>query len=190
MNPPLAHCARWCLVLAVGLFGLAVGGCNETGFTVPGLNQGYKPEQPIPYSHKQHAGDLKIDCKYCHFGSEQSPRAGIPPVNVCMNCHKLSKPDSPYIKKLKEAYDTGKSFEWVRVHKLPDFVWFDHSRHVNRGVACQTCHGPVQEMVEMYQYSSLAMGWCVNCHREYNKNPPAGLKDKIQASTDCYSCHH
>mgnify|MGYP003342556798 FL=1 len=101
------------------------------------------------------------------------------------------KTDSPQIKKLTEAYEKGTSVQWVKIHNNPDFVAFDHSRHVGKGVACQTCHGPVEEMAEVYQFTNLSMGWCVNCHREYNANPPDALKDKhIHAQTDCTGCHH
>jgi hypothetical protein len=164
--------------------------CEQTVFNVPTYQKGYKPLQPISYSHKLHAGDLQMECKYCHFGSEKSRKAGIPPLNVCMNCHKTVRTESPQIKKLAEAYAAGKSIPWIKVHNLPDFVSFDHSRHVNRGVACQTCHGPIQEMAEVEQWAPLSMGWCVNCHRNYNVAPPPALKEAhIHASTDCTGCH-
>lgn len=186
----LSNSTRLGVVAALLLACAGLAGCDYTDYTVPGYNKGYKPIQPVSFSHKLHAGDLKMDCKYCHFGAEKSKRAGIPPVNVCMNCHAVVRADSPEIKKVHAAFGSGKSIEWVKVHNLPDFVTFDHSRHVNRGLACQTCHGPVQEMVEVEQASSLAMGWCVNCHRQYTAQPPENLKDKhIKASTDCTACH-
>lgn len=189
MNPRTAA-VRLCSASALVLMVLAGNGCDYTDYTVPGHQKGYRPVQPVSYSHKLHAGDLQIDCKYCHFGSEKGRKAGIPPLNVCMNCHKTVRTESPQIQKLAAAYAANQSIEWVRVHNLPDFVVFDHSRHVNRGVACQTCHGPIQEMTEVRQYASLAMGWCVNCHREYNTNPPELLRNKhIHASTDCSGCH-
>ena len=179
------------LLIACGVLLLAGVGCYRVDAQLPGYHKGYQPVQPINYSHKLHAGDLGIDCKYCHFGAEKSKHAGIPPVNVCMNCHKLVKTDSPEIKKIHEAYNSGKSIEWIRIHKLPDFVVFDHSRHVNRGVACQTCHGKVQNMEIVKQENTLAMGWCVNCHRDYKANPPAHLKDKnLNPTIDCSGCHH
>jgi hypothetical protein len=182
---------RWLSLLAlVVLSGLALPACDYTDYNVPGYQKGYKPVQPISYSHKLHAGELQMDCKYCHFGAEKGRKAGVPPLNVCMNCHKIVRTDSPQIQKLTKAYQDGTSIPWVKVHNLPDFVAFDHSRHVNKGVACQTCHGPVEEMAEVYQYNSLAMGWCVNCHRQYNTNPPESLRDKhIHASIDCTGCH-
>lgn len=191
----LSHGVFWALL--IGLFALSLGGCEFSDRNVLGYSKGYKPLQPISYSHKIHAGELKLDCKYCHFGAESSERAGVPPVNICMNCHKLVRTDSPQIKKLteycapdKDGKCTG-SVPWVRIHNLPDFVNFPHSRHVDKGVACQTCHGPIQEMPEVYQYANLSMGFCVNCHRDYNSNPPADLKDKhLHAAIDCAVCHH
>lgn len=177
-------------LFAVLVAGLALSGCDYTDWTAVGYNKGYKPVQPISYSHKLHAGDLKIDCKYCHFGAEKGKKAGIPPLNVCMNCHKTVRTDSPQIQKLTAAYKAGQSIEWVKIHNLPDFVTFDHSRHVNRGVACQQCHGPIEEMVEVKQFRDLSMGFCVNCHRQYNTNPPENLRGKdIHAATDCTGCH-
>ena len=178
-------------VVAISVLAVLSTGCDQVPNQIPSYHKGYAPVQPINYSHRLHAGELGIECKYCHFGAEKSKHAGIPPVNVCMNCHKLVKPNSPEIKKIHEAYNSGKSIEWVRIHKLPDFVAFDHSRHVNRGVACQTCHGKIQEMEVVKQANTLAMGWCVNCHRDYKDNPPPHLKDKkLNPSIDCGSCHH
>ncbi len=165
-----------------------------------GVDQGYAPVQPIHFSHKVHAGDNKIECKFCHSSARVSKTSGIPSLNVCMNCHKSiyeyqGNPEGPskedlangytnefYTKEIKKLYEavgwdeenqsyTGKSkpVEWVRIHNLPDFAYFNHSQHVSvAGVECQTCHGPVEEMEVMYQYSPLTMGWCVNCHRETN----------------------
>lgn len=186
------HFRRLALLLAPALLiALQMAGCDSIDRQIPSYHKGYEPTQPINYSHRLHAGELGIDCKYCHFGAEKGRHAGIPPVNVCMNCHKVVKTNSPEIKKIKKAYDSGESIKWVRIHKLPDFVAFDHSRHVNRGVDCKTCHGPIHEMDVVRQYNTLAMGWCLNCHREYTRNPPPHLKDKnINAKLDCASCHH
>lgn len=179
----------WASLLA--LTGALAVGCDQADPQFPEYHKGYQPTQPIAYSHKLHAGDLKIDCKYCHFGAEQGKHAGVPPVNVCMNCHKLIKAKSPEIVKIHEAAKSGRSIEWIRIHKLPDYVSFDHSRHVNRGVACQTCHGPIEEMEVVKQWNTLAMGWCINCHRDYTAAPPDHMKDKnINASLDCSGCHH
>ncbi len=181
----------WRVALLVVTLGLSLlTGCDNSDLNPLGYNKGYTPVQPISYSHKIHAGDLKMDCKYCHFGSEKSKKAGIPPVSVCMNCHKTVRTESPQIQLLADFYKKGEPVPWVRVHNLPDFVSFDHSRHVNKGVACQTCHGPIQEMAEVKQFASLSMGWCVNCHRDYTRNPPPDLKAKhIFATTDCTGCH-
>jgi hypothetical protein len=159
-----------------------------------GIDQGYMPVQPIHYSHKIHAGANQIECKYCHSSARVSKHSGIPSLNVCMNCHKNiadynGEEDLEngytkefYTKEIKKLYDavgwdeenqayTGdtKPVKWVRIHNLPDFVYFNHAQHVQvGGIECQTCHGPVEEMEIMYQHSSLTMGWCINCHRETN----------------------
>lgn len=165
-------------------------------------NQGYAPEQPVAFSHKLHAGDNKIACQYCHYGVDKSRHAGIPAVGVCMNCHGVIRRDSPEIVKVKKAFDDGKGIEWVRVHKLPDFVYFSHQRHVAGGnLACQTCHGPVEQMERLQQHATLNMGWCVNCHRDTNIDVHSPyysyLKDKSRHKTvadvgglDCAQCHY
>ena len=150
-----------------------------------GLHQGYKPEQPIKYSHALHAGKYQIDCQYCHTGAGKGKYAWIPSTNVCMNCHKVIKKGPKYgekeIAKIYKAVGwdpdkkqyTGETepVEWVRIHNLPDHAYFNHAQHVVAGqVACQTCHGPIQEMEVVYQYSPLSMGWCINCHRETEVN--------------------
>jgi hypothetical protein len=162
-------------------------------------NQGYMPEQPIPYSHKLHAGQYKIDCLYCHSNADKSQHATIPPVSVCMNCHKVVKTDSPWIQKLTQAYNENRPIEWVRIHELPDHAHFNHSRHVVSGVACQTCHGPIETMEKVYQFSELNMGWCLNCHRG-NTTPSeilrkyhpgeADPRGKPVASINCSTCHY
>ncbi|MEO5674386.1 MAG: c-type cytochrome [Chitinophagales bacterium] len=132
----------------------------------------YQPEQPIAFPHDLHAGIAQINCLYCHAGAEKSKVAGIPPVSTCMNCHKgIQAGQSPEgtaeIQKIYAAYDNNKPIQWTKIHNLPDHVYFNHSQHVSVGkIACQTCHGPIQEMEQVYQFSSLSMGWCINCHRE------------------------
>ena len=159
-----------------------------------GVDQGYMPVQPIHYSHKIHAGANQIECKYCHSSARVSKHSGIPSLNVCMNCHQnIAEYNGEedlengytkefYTKEIKKLYAavgwdeenqqyTGKTepVKWVRIHNLPDFVYFNHAQHVQVGqIECQTCHGPVEEMEIMYQYSPLTMGWCINCHRETN----------------------
>jgi mono/diheme cytochrome c family protein len=144
------------------------------------VHQGYQPEQPIHFPHDLHAGVMKIDCQYCHSGAYKSKNASIPSLNVCMNCHKVVKTESPEIHKIYDAlgydpktqkYDSTKAhpIQWIRIHNLPDFVYFNHSQHVKVGhIKCQQCHGPVQTMKEVYQYSPLTMKWCIQCHKRTN----------------------
>ena len=146
------------------------------------VHQGYQPEQPIHFPHDLHAGVMKIDCQYCHSGAYKSKNATIPSLNICMNCHKVVKQESPEIQKIYAAlgydpktqkYDSTKArpMQWVRVHNLPDFAYFNHSQHVKVGqIKCQTCHGPVQTMKEIYQYSPLTMKWCIQCHKRTEVN--------------------
>ncbi len=126
---------------------------------------GYRPVQPVPYSHKLHAGDLGLDCRYCHNFVEVSAKANIPPTQICMNCHTLIKTDSEKLAAVRESWGSGKPIEWVRVHKLPDYVFFNHSAHLRAAIGCQSCHGTVSEMEEVMQVEPLSMGWCLNCHR-------------------------
>ncbi len=184
------------LVLVSVVFLLLGGAYFAYGWMMQiGVDQGYAPIQPIHYSHRIHAGENKIECKYCHSSARVSKHSGIPSLNVCMNCHKsiyqvaeetLEEGKKEYgvdynkeIKKLYAAVGwdeenqkyTGESqpVEWIRIHNLPDFAYFNHSQHhIVGGIQCQECHGPVEEMEIMYQYSSLTMGWCINCHRETN----------------------
>jgi hypothetical protein len=178
-------------------------------FHLPGNHQGYEPVQPIAYSHRLHAGELQIQCQYCHFGADKSRHAGIPPAGVCMNCHRFvtaplgavraeddlaekeKRPPrsvvSPELRKLYDAVNGARPITWTRIHSLPDFVYFDHRPHVNAGVACQQCHGPVESMERVRQVSDLSMGWCVNCHRDANRTGIAGRR--VNASTNCSTCH-
>jgi hypothetical protein len=225
---------------------------------IPGNHEGYAPQQPIAYSHRLHAGELGLDCLYCHFGAETSRHAGIPPANVCMNCHRsvaatlgakmAAREDlqavataaqkelerqkesgapeavllgleraareaaaaveafdpasllSTEIQKLydhvgfdpaKGTYDAEKAsgpIRWRQVHRLPDFVFFDHRSHVRAGVTCQSCHGPVETMERVRQFQNLSMGWCVNCHRDARANGVLGKP--ANPSLDCSACHY
>lgn len=121
--------------------------------------------QPIPYSHELHAGSLGMDCRYCHTAVENSAFANVPPLETCMACHNQVKANSLLVQPLKEASQTGKPFEWTRVHDLPDFVYFNHSIHVNKGVGCSTCHGRIDKMPTVWRVKDLTMGWCLDCHR-------------------------
>ena len=133
---------------------------------------GYRPRQPVEYSHKRHAGDLGMDCRYCHTAVEKAAFAGIPPTQTCMNCHKLVLPDSEKLLKVRESWASGKPIEWVRIHNLPDYSYFDHSIHLNAGVGCESCHGNVAQMERVTLTKPLSMGWCLDCHR----NPDPQLR--------------
>ena len=144
--------------------------CIDGLYTI-GIQQNYQPTQPIAFSHKIHAGQYEIDCNYCHTGVNISKSANIPAVNICMNCHGVINTDKPEIQKILTAYEENRPIEWVRVHNLPDLAYFNHSQHVAvGGIECNTCHGPIEEMDVVYQYSELTMGWCINCHRESEIN--------------------
>ena len=182
------------LMLVMAIFFLLSSAYFAYGYFMQlGIDQGYQPVQPIHFSHKIHAGDNKIDCKFCHSSARVSKTSGIPSLNICMNCHKSiyevaeTTATTEYskefydgeIKKLYAAVgwdDANQEYtgdtqpvKWVRIHNLPDFAYFNHSQHVSvAGIECQTCHGPVEEMEIMYQHESLTMGWCINCHRDTN----------------------
>ena len=172
---------------------------------------GYAPKQPIPYSHALHAGELGIDCRYCHTTAFESSFSAVPTTDTCMNCHARVRNSSPKLKPLFVAAETGGPVHWKKVHDLPDYAFFNHSAHVNKGVGCVTCHGRVDTMVTVYQAKTLSMGWCLNCHRNpdphlrplneitsMNWKPPAddaGYGAKLRAEndvnprTDCSTCH-
>ncbi|MFY9661227.1 MAG: cytochrome c3 family protein [Terriglobales bacterium] len=130
---------------------------------------GVRKSQPVPFSHQHHVTGLGIDCRYCHTSVEQSSFAGIPPTKTCINCHAQIWTNAAYLEPVRESFRTGRSLEWTRVNQLPNFVYFNHSIHVNKGVGCNTCHGPVDQMPLMYQYASLQMEFCLECHREPEK---------------------
>ncbi|NKB88558.1 MAG: cytochrome C [Acidobacteria bacterium] len=130
---------------------------------------GVAVRQEVPFSHKHHVEGLGLDCRYCHTGVEESSFAGIPPTATCMNCHSQIWVDSPMLEPVRESFRTGDSLEWVRVHDLADFVYFNHSVHVAKGVGCSTCHGQVDEMPLMWKENSLYMEWCLDCHRQPEK---------------------
>jgi mono/diheme cytochrome c family protein len=145
------------------------------GLYTIGVQQGYQPKQPIAFSHKIHAGQFEIDCKYCHTGVIKGKSANIPSPNICMNCHSQIKVGTNTgegeIAKIYQAIQNNKPIEWVRIHNLPDLAYFNHSQHVVvGGIECQTCHGPIQEMDVVKQYSLLTMGWCIDCHRKTDVN--------------------
>jgi hypothetical protein len=123
-------------------------------------------EQPVQFSHQHHAGGIGIDCRYCHTSVEVSPSAGLPPTKTCINCHSQIWNQSPYLEPVRASYRDDRPLNWIRVHDLPDFVYFNHSIHVRKGVGCETCHGRVDRMPLMFQAKSLQMEWCLDCHRE------------------------
>ncbi len=176
MIHPFSLLKRFWLLLLVGVILLGAG---INWFRWAWQDQGYAPPQYIAFSHKQHVGDLKLDCQYCHSGVTRGRHAGVPPMETCLGCHKNVATDKPEIKKLLEVAEKGSYEEngvtkeggvihWNRVHRLPDHVYFTHEWHVKAGVACRTCHGPVEEMTTMRQFSDLTMGWCLDCHRKSN----------------------
>jgi len=168
-------------------------------------------DQPVPFSHKHHVGDDGIDCRYCHTSVETSSFAGLPPTETCMSCHSEIRANAELLEPVRSSFRTGKSLEWTRVHDLPDFVYFNHSIHVSKGIGCSTCHGRVDRMPLMYKVNTLYMQWCVECHR----NPAQYVRPrdqvfniayqypddqlelgarlvreyKIQSLTDCVTCH-
>jgi len=215
----LASITRSSGFIFIVVFLVAALGFKATinGLYSVGIQQGYAPKQPIAFSHKLHAGDYEIDCKYCHTGAMKNKNATIPSVNICMNCHRAVKTESPQIQKLWAAADWNaetltfgpnqKPIEWVRIHNLPDLAYFNHAQHVNvGGVACQTCHGPVETMDVVRQYSLLTMGWCVDCHRKtdintkgndyYNRlvelHSQSGKTIKVEdnGGLECSKCHY
>lgn len=147
-------------LLAVG------GGAAAMYFGHPEVvDTGYTPEQPVRYSHKLHAGNLGMDCLYCHSTVDKAPYAAIPATETCMNCHVRVRPQSILLAKVRDSYKTGEPIPWVKVHRLPDFVYFNHQSHVTAGVSCVSCHGRVDQMVEVKQVEPLSMAWCLDCHR-------------------------
>ena len=149
---------------------------------------GYTPEQPINFSHKLHAGDMKIDCQYCHTGVEKSRVAMVPPLETCMNCHRIARKDRPDIIKLTKYYNDGIALPWKRIHKLPDFVFFNHSAHINKGIDCVNCHGDVRQMEQVGQMNSFAMSACLDCHRNAHSRLP-DLKNTNNGPDNCFACH-
>lgn len=145
------------------------------------LNVGYQPEQPVPFSHALHAGELGMDCRYCHSTVEKAGFAAIPATETCMNCHAKIWPESPRLLPVRESFASGEPVQWVKVHDLPDYVFFNHSAHVNAGVGCVECHGRIDQMEKVRQVAPLSMGWCLECHR----NPEPHLRP-VELVTDMH----
>jgi hypothetical protein len=172
---------------------------------------GYAPEQPVPYSHARHVGELGMDCRYCHTTVEHAAQASLPPTQICMNCHQKIRADSPKLLPVRESFATGMPIPWVRVHALPDFTYFNHSAHLTAGIGCVSCHGRIDRMEIVSQAKPLTMGWCLECHRQPEpylrpqefltamdwapNEDPLMLGRRLRAthnvdpSTDCSTCH-
>ena len=201
------------LFVALGIFLLLVSvvGIVWYYFSPWYTDVGYQPEQPVPFSHKLHNDDLGIDCRYCHNFVEVSPVANVPPTQTCLNCHRIIKRDSEKLAPIMESWMEKKPMKWIRVHKLPDYAYFDHSIHLRAGVGCASCHGNINQLEVVKQNMPLSMSWCLDCHRNPDMHlrpvseitnmywtPPANqleLAKKIRAekdinpNTDCSACH-
>lgn len=195
------------VVVTLGLAGAVLGYLLHPNQ----LDTGYTPVQPVQYSHKLHAGNLGMDCLYCHTSVEQASYASVPPTETCMNCHAQVKEKSPKLQLVRESYATGAPIQWVKVHRLPDYVYFNHQAHVTSGVSCVSCHGRVDQMIEVKQVSPLTMAWCLDCHRNPDahirppefvtkldwkpEGDPAGLGRQLRLARNinppenCSSCH-
>ena len=164
--------ARASLVLS-GLIVIALGVTLNSLQRSPWVTrQGQRPDQPVPFSHKHHVEGLGLQCQYCHVSVEKSSYAGIPPTKTCMNCHSQIWTNAQLLEPVRQSWATGASIQWIKVHDLPDYVYFNHEIHVNKGIGCASCHGRVDEMPLMYEQNSLQMEWCLNCHR----NPAVNLR--------------
>ena len=195
-------------VFIIGLLGAALYGIELSPWYT---SQNVPQEQPVPFSHKHHAGELGIDCRYCHTSVEKSSFAGLPPTQTCMTCHSRIWTNAAMLEPVRASYRDDKSLSWTRVNALPDFVYFDHSIHVSKGVGCTTCHGPIAEMPLTWRAGTLYMEWCLECHRQPEKyvrpksevfnpyyKPPQNQLElgrqlvkeyKIQSLQNCSTCH-
>lgn len=170
------------------------------------LQVGYAPFQPVAYSHRLHAGQLGIDCRYCHANVERAAHAMIPPTQTCMGCHSVVKTESARLAPVRESWENDKAIEWVKVHKLPDHTYFDHSAHLTKGVGCSSCHGRVDEMDVVRVDQPISMGWCLDCHRDPSSHlrpkdqitkmdwtpdmrPPGWQPPEVHPPQHCSGCH-
>jgi hypothetical protein len=206
---PIAKASVVVLVLAAGLVGVLVMGVLPRSSYVTGQSEAR--EQPVPFYHAHHVGGMGIDCRYCHTSVDKAAYAGIPPTKTCMNCHSQIWNQSPTLEPVRASWRTGAAIEWVKVHDLPDYVYFNHSAHVNKGVGCATCHGRVDRMSHVWQEKSLLMEWCLECHRQPEKylrpksevyniayQPPANQLElgrrlareyRVKTQVTCSTCH-
>jgi hypothetical protein len=210
---------KWVVLIAALIIPGYFGTLILLGASPEATDVGYRPLQPVPYSHALHAGELGMDCRYCHATVEESAHASIPATKTCINCHANiwglnpeGKPASPNLQLVHESWAIGEPIPWIRIHDLPDYAYFNHAIHVARGIGCATCHGRVDKMEVVYQAEPLSMGWCIECHREpekylrppdqvtnmaYELSPEEQLrvgwelreKYNINPSTDCSTCH-
>lgn len=204
----LARVSIFGAVFVVAFVGWLAAALDRSGVVT---REGVIREQPIPFSHDHHVGEVGIDCRYCHTSVEESSFAGIPSTAVCMNCHSMLFDDSPMLEPVRESFRTGRPIEWTRVYDLPDFVYFDHGIHVQKGIGCTTCHGQIDEMPLTWKAESLKMEWCLACHRDPARhvrpreevfdvdwNPDDLAADErralaseygLQSKTSCSTCH-
>jgi hypothetical protein len=189
------------LVVCIGVVLAAIAGGAGYYFTPKYTQVGYEPLQPVPFSHALHVHQLAMDCRYCHSFVEIAAHANVPTTQVCMACHTQIQAASPHLEAVRESWKTGKPINWVRVHQVPDYTYFNHAVHVSRGVSCQNCHGAVKKMKTLFQQESQSMAWCLDCHLA-RKNPalppqaPGGnlvlqLDEKTALNTPvtCGGCH-
>lgn len=156
----------------------------------PTKYQGYAPDQPIPFSHKIHAGEVGVDCRFCHQNVERSEHAGVPDTMTCMKCHSQIASDSPDIQFLRNSFAQGVPLRWNKVHDLPDHAHFSHKAHIARGFDCVQCHGAVEQMDKVEVVAEFNMGWCVGCHRQYTEQEDKPGNNKMVGITSCGTCHY
>lgn len=213
--PKSANALPLQIIIFLGILG-GVAAAGITYYATPKYTRvGYQPVQPVPFEHSLHAGQLGIDCRYCHASVEKSATSSVPAAQTCMNCHSIIKTQSPLLEVVRQSYATGEPVPWVKIHANPDYVYFNHSVHVNRGVSCVECHGKVNEMQVVHQAQPHSMSWCLDCHRDpaarirepadvFNLNSarladqgPEGQKKaqeyihnwKVMPPTSCSGCH-
>jgi len=201
---------------AIVLIAVVLGGVFTVGFfwyfgSPEYTDVGYRPLQPVPYSHKLHVGELGMDCRYCHTGVERSAVAMVPPTQTCMNCHTMVAAESVKLISVRESWADKKPLQWVRIHKVPDYAYFNHKAHISAGVGCESCHGNIAAMEVVQLEKSLSMGWCLSCHKNpephirrpseltvMNWQPPPDQAEtarqiikekKINPPIECSGCH-
>lgn len=208
--PPWTNKVKYALGAAGAAFAVYAVIVVNFGFSPAATDIGYQPEQPVAFSHQLHAGELGTDCRYCHNTVEKAAHSPIPTTETCMGCHSMIHTKSAKLEKIRDSWDDGSAVSWVRIHDLPDYAYFNHSVHVNRGVGCASCHGRVDTMDVVYQHEKLSMGWCLECHRapENHLRPQDRITDmdwapenqiavgmqikedrNIKPPEDCSSCH-